>query len=110
MDSILPDRLLALVRPGNDLVLRRIRNLKRCVQVRGCNITTPRYAVWQNAGFWLGLAIQKRVVTGWLLAGFLAGFLVGSWLVWLAPGWLSGWLWLASGWLSGWLSFFPCFF
>ena len=44
MDSILPDRLLALVRPGNDLVLRRIRNLKRCVQACGCNITTPRYA------------------------------------------------------------------
>ena len=44
MDSILSDRLLALVRPGNDLVLRRIRNLKRCVQTCGCNITTPRYA------------------------------------------------------------------
>ena len=44
MDSILPDRLLALVRPGNDLVLRRIRNLKRCAQACGCNITTPRYA------------------------------------------------------------------
>ena len=38
MDSILPDRLLTLVRP------RRIRNLKRCVQACGCNITTPRYA------------------------------------------------------------------
>ena len=44
MDSILSDRLLALVRPGNDLVLRRIRNLKRCVQACGCNITTPREA------------------------------------------------------------------
>ena len=44
MDSILPDRLLALVRPGNDLVLRRIRNLKRCVQACGCKIMTPRYA------------------------------------------------------------------
>ena len=44
MDSILSDRLLALVRSGNDLVLRRIRNLKRCVQACGCNITTPRYA------------------------------------------------------------------
>ena len=33
-----------LIRPGNDLVLRRIRNLKRCVQACGCNITTPRYA------------------------------------------------------------------
>ena len=29
MDSILPERLLAL---GNDLVLRRIRSLKRCVE------------------------------------------------------------------------------
>ena len=28
MDSIPPGRLLTLVRPGNDLVLRRIRNLK----------------------------------------------------------------------------------
>ena len=44
MDSILPDRLLALVRPGNDLVLRRIRNLKRCVEACGCKIMTPRYA------------------------------------------------------------------
>ena len=37
-------RLLALVRPGNDLVLRRIRSLKRCVQACGCKIMTPRYA------------------------------------------------------------------
>ena len=44
MDSILPDRLLALVRPGNNLVLRRIRNLKRCVEACGCKIMTPRYA------------------------------------------------------------------
>ena len=45
MDSILPDRLLALVRPGNDLVLRRIRNLKRCVEACGCKIMTPRLQV-----------------------------------------------------------------
>ena len=32
MDYILPERLLALVRPAFDLVLRRIRSLKRCVQ------------------------------------------------------------------------------
>ena len=44
MDSIPPCRLLTLVCPGNDLVLRRIRNLKRCAQACGCNITTPRYA------------------------------------------------------------------
>ena len=44
MDSIPPGRLLTLVRPGNDLVLRRIRNLKRCAQACGCNITTTRYA------------------------------------------------------------------
>ena len=44
MDSILPERLLALVRPGNDLVLRRIRSLKRCVEACGCKIMTPRYA------------------------------------------------------------------
>ena len=42
MDSILPERLLALVRPAFDLVLRRIRSLKRCVH--GCKIMTPRYA------------------------------------------------------------------
>ena len=34
MDSIPPD----------NLVLRRIRNLKRCVQACGCNKTAPRYA------------------------------------------------------------------
>ena len=44
MDSILPERLPALVRPAFDLVLRRIRSLKRCVQVCGCKIMTPRYA------------------------------------------------------------------
>ena len=44
MDSILPERLLALVRPGNNLVLRRIRSLKRCVEACGCKIMTPRYA------------------------------------------------------------------
>ena len=44
MNSIPRGRLLTLVRPGNSLVLRRIRNLKRCVQACGCNITTPRYA------------------------------------------------------------------
>ena len=32
MVYILPERLLALVRPAFDLVLRRIRRLKRCVQ------------------------------------------------------------------------------
>ena len=44
MDSILPERLPALVRPAFDLVLRRIRSLKRCVQACGCKIITPRYA------------------------------------------------------------------
>ena len=44
MAYILPERLLALVRPAFDLVLRRIRSLKRCVQARGCKIMTPRYA------------------------------------------------------------------
>ena len=44
MDSILPERLLALVRPAFDLVLRRIRSLKRCVEACGCNRTSPRYA------------------------------------------------------------------
>ena len=44
MDSILPERLPALVRPAFDLVLQRIRSLKRCVQACGCKIMTPRYA------------------------------------------------------------------
>ena len=43
-DSIPPGRLLTLVRPGNDLVLRRIRNPKCCAQACGCYITAPRYA------------------------------------------------------------------
>ena len=34
MDSILPERLPALVRPS----------LKRCVQACGCKIMTPRYS------------------------------------------------------------------
>ena len=41
---MVPERLLALVRPAFDLVLRRIRSLKRCVQACGCKIETPRYA------------------------------------------------------------------
>ena len=44
MAYILPERLLALVRPAFDLVLRRIRSLKRCAQACGCKIETPRYA------------------------------------------------------------------
>ena len=44
MAYILPERLLALVRPAFDLVLRRIRSLKRCVQACGCKIETRRYA------------------------------------------------------------------
>ena len=41
MVYILPERLLALVRPAFDLVLRRIRSLKRCVQACGCKTMTP---------------------------------------------------------------------
>ena len=44
MVYILPERLLALVRPAFDLVLQRIQSLKRCVQACGCKIMTPRYA------------------------------------------------------------------
>ena len=44
MVYILPERLLTLVRPAFDLVLQRIRSLKRCVQACGCKIETPRYA------------------------------------------------------------------
>ena len=62
MDSIPPGSLLALVRPGNDLVLRRIRNLKRCVQACGCNKTTPRYAPQfaSRLHFKQGQALQKE--------------------------------------------------
>ena len=45
MDSILPERLPALVRPAFDLVLRRIRSLKRCVQACGCA------AIWLQVAF-----------------------------------------------------------
>ena len=41
MDFILPERLLALVRPAFDLV-RRIQSLKRCV---GCKITPRMLAI-----------------------------------------------------------------
>ena len=44
MEFIPPERLPALVRPAFDLVLRRIQILKRCVEVCGCKIETPRYA------------------------------------------------------------------
>ena len=72
MDSILPDRLLALVRPGNDL-LRRIR--KRCVEACGCKIMTPRYAVWQNASqLPLFLQGEPQRKPGWLFGWLLAGF------------------------------------
>ena len=99
MDSILPERLLALVRPAFDLVLRRIRSLKRCVQACGCKIMTPRYAVWQNAQQ-LPLFLQ-----GAPLKETLAGFLVGFWLAWLGF-WLAFWLafWLV--WLGFWLVWF----
>ena len=107
MVYILPERLLALVRPAFDLVLRRIPSLKRCVQACGCKIMTPRYAVWQNAQQ-LPLFLQgsKETLAGffdWLLAGLawlLAGFLVLAGLAWL----LAGFLGLA------WLSFFSLFF
>ena len=44
MVYIVPERLLTLVRPAFDLVLRRIRSLKRYMQACGCKIETPRYA------------------------------------------------------------------
>ena len=97
MDSILPERLLALVRPAFDLVLRRIRSLKRCVQACGCKIMTPRYAVWQNAQqlplFLQGERPQRKP---WL------AFLVGFWLAWLGfwLAWLGFWL----AWLGFWLA------
>ena len=97
MDSILPERLLALVRPAFDLVLRRIRSLKRCVQACGCKIMT-RYAVWQNAQQ-LPLFLQGELKgnPGWLLLAWLGLVWLAFWLVWL-----SGWFGLAPGWLSGW--------
>ena len=97
-----------------DLVLRRIRSLKRCVQVCGCKIMTPRYAVWRlcfckasalkgNPGWlfwlasgWLGLA------SGWL-SGWFGLFWLAFWLVWFgsSPGFLAGLVWLLAGFLAG---------
>ena len=121
MDSILPERLLALVRPAFDLVLRRIRSLKRCVQACGCKIMTPRYAVWQQLPLFLQGERPQRKPAGlaWWLVWFgfwLAFWLVwfGSWLAWFGS-WLAFWLvWLGS-WLAFWLVwfgflFFPVFF
>ena len=121
MVYFLPERLLALVRPAFDLVLRRIRSLKRCVQACGCKIMTPRYAVWQNAQqlpfFLQGERPQRKpwlaflwLLAGflaglvWLLAGFLAGWLgswLAFWLVWLLAGFLAGLAWLLAGFLAG---------
>ena len=130
MVYILPERLLALVRPAFDLVLRRIRSLKRCVQACGCKIMTPRYAVWQNAQqlplFLQGEPPQKETLAGflaglaWLLAG-LVWLLAGFWLgfgyqkkIWLAF-WLAFWLVWFGSWLAFWLvwlgsPFFSLFF
>ena len=103
MDSIPPGRLLALVRPGNDLVLRRIRNLKRCVQACGCNITTLDMRFGKMLRSCLCLSPLKGNlgwVFGWLLAGFWLGWLLAGFGWLLAHFWLA--FWLASGWLSGW--------
>ena len=93
MDSILPERLLALVRPGNDLVLRRIRNLKRCVEACGCKIMTPRYA--QQFGSTSDVKLcQKKP----LFPFFRLAFWLGA----------SGWFGLASGWLGPFFFSSPC--
>ena len=118
MDSILPERLLALVRPAFDLVLRRIRSLKRCVQACGCKIMTPRYAVWQNAQqlplFLQGERPQRKPWLAFLVGFWLAwlGFWLAFWLVWFGS-WLAFWLvwfgsWLA--WLGFWLAFWLVWF
>ena len=59
MDSILPERLPALVRPAFDLVLRRIRTLKRCAQACGCKIM-PRdmLAIWLQVAFQASQPLQ----------------------------------------------------
>ena len=54
MVYILPERLLELVRPAFDFVLRRIQSLKRCVQACGCKIETT----WICAANWLQVAFQ----------------------------------------------------
>ena len=98
MAYILPERLPALVRPAFDLVLQRIRSLKR---------ETPRYAVWQNAQqlrFCKASALKGNPgwLFGWLLAGLASGwlgFLAG--LAWLLTGFLAGLAWLLAGFLAG---------
>ena len=52
--------LLALVRPGNDLVLQRIPKLKCCKEPRACTISTPQFAAWQFAP-WLPLFVQGEL-------------------------------------------------
>ena len=62
MVYILPERLLTLVRPF-DLVLRRIRSLKRCVQACGCKIETPRHSC--NLAARRPRAQRRPPGTGW---------------------------------------------
>ena len=111
MVYILPERLLALVRPAFDLVLRRIRSLKRCVQACGCKIMTPRYAVWQNAQqlplFLQGERPQRKPWLAFLVGFWLAwlGFWLAFWLVWFGS-WLAFWLVWFGSWLAFWLVWF----
>ena len=59
MDSILPERLPALVRPAFDLVLRRIRSLKRCAQACGCKIMIlDMLAIWLQVAFQASQPLQ----------------------------------------------------
>ena len=115
MVYILPERLLALVRPAFDLVLRRIRSLKRCAQACGCKIMTPRYAVWQNAQqlplFLQGERPQRKPWLAFLVGFWLAwlGFWLAFWLVWFGS-WLGFWLVWFGSWLAFWLVWFGVWF
>ena len=87
MVYILLERLLALVRPAFDLVLRRIRSLKRCVQAYGCKIETPRYApqFGSRLHFKQGQALPKETPFPFFLGLFLGPLVFFFFLFFLSP-------------------------
>ena len=84
---------LALVRPAFDLVLRRIRSLKRCVQACGCKIMTPRYApqFGSRLHFKRCQALPKKTLFPFFRGPLFLGPLVFGFFVFSQPckGWLA---------------------